>query len=134
MKTVKNIFVLALLIVHCTLLIAQSQTNTLDSLRNIVSELDASANKLPIKVNWDWMPLDSALSYDVYYCAADDSSLIPLKDGIDGSSVWDWQTGSTIYNYFWVKNPLMKYLKIGIVGVNQAGKATAMKCKTYVGF
>lgn len=111
-----------------------AQNKTLDSLRNVINQIENSTKNLPIKVSWNWMTLDSALSYNVYYCAADDSSLIPLKDGIDGSSVWEWQTGSTVYNYFWVKNPLMKYLKIGIVGVNQAGKTTAMRCKTYVGF
>lgn len=107
-----------------------AQNKTLDSLRNVIGQIENSTKNLPIKVSWNWMT-NYPEKYEVYYCAADDSSLIPLKDGIDGSSVWDWQTGMTVYNYFWVKNPLMKYLRIGIVGVDKNGQKTLMKCFTY---
>jgi hypothetical protein len=123
-----------MLIVNCTSSIVQAQNKTLDSLKNIVSSIEGSINNLPQKVSWDYMPIDSALFYNVYYCAANDTSLMPIHSGSNLDDVWDWQTGSTVYNYFWVKKTSLKYLRIGIAGVNQAGKTTAMRCTTYVNF
>lgn len=107
-----------------------AQNKTLDSLKNIINQLELSAGKLPIKISWNWIP-DYSYKFDVYYCSADDSSKIPIKDGINGDLVWDWQTGSTVYNYYWVKQPLKRFLRIGIVGVNNSGQKTLMKCYTY---
>ncbi len=107
--------------------LAFGQNKTLDSLRNVVSDLENSAGKLPIKVSWEWMPVDSASYYVVYYCSADDINKIPIKDGVNPDDIWDWKVGSTIYNYCWVKRPLKKYLVIGLIGVNQAGKKTRLR-------
>src|SRR5574338_769831 len=107
-----------------------AQNNTLDSLRNIITALENSADNLPIKVSWNWLP-NYPEKYEVYYCSADDTTIMPVKDGVDGDLVSDWQTGSTVYNYFWVKQPLKRFLRIGIVGVMSDGQKTLMKCFTY---
>jgi len=106
-----------------------AQNNTLDSLRNVVTSLENSAENLPVKVNWEWMP-EYPVKYDVYYCSADDTTIMPITDGVNGDLVADWMTGSTIYNYFWVKPPLKRFLRIGIIGVF-SGQKTLMKCYTY---
>lgn len=123
----KSLIILFLLTAGAQIL---AQNNALDSLRNIITALENSADNLPIKVSWDWMP-DYPEMYEVYYCSGDDTSLMPIKDGIESGLVWDWQTGSTIYNYYWVKQPLKRFLRIGIVGVMSDGQKTLMKCFTY---
>lgn len=126
-RTLSLVFVgLVLIIGNC-----YSQNKTIDSLRNAITELELSTKQLPIKVSWNYLPYNEAVSYDVYYCSADDTSKIPLKDGIDANLVWDWKLGNTIYNYLWVKQPLKRFLRIGIVGIGGNGQSTLMKCYTY---
>lgn len=121
-----------ILIIFFFVLNAYPQNDTtLQKLKDVVNSIDNSTKNLPIKITWNWMPIDSALSYNIYYCAANDTTIMPIKDGANIIDIWDWQTGSTIYNYYWVRRPSTKYLRIGIIGVNQAGKTTVMKCKTY---
>jgi hypothetical protein len=83
-----------------------------------------------IKVNWD---TDSHnLWYRVYYCAGDDSALFPIKNGVTHDQVWDWQTGSTLYPYFYVKNDgYGKYFRVGIIGESSTGDLSKMTVKTY---
>jgi hypothetical protein len=83
-----------------------------------------------IKVTWDTDPHN--LWYRVYYCAGDDSSLFPIKNGVTHDQVWDWQTGSTLYPYFYVKNDgYGKYFRVGIIGESSTGDLSKMIIKTY---
>lgn len=74
----------------------------------------------------------NALWYQVYYCAGDDSSLFPLKNGITHDKVWDWQTGSTLYPYFYVKNDgYGKFYRVGVIAVSPTGDMSPMMINTY---
>lgn len=83
-----------------------------------------------IKVTWDMQP--NALWYQVYYCAGDDSSKFPIKDGVTHDQVWDWQTGSTLYPYFYIKNDgYGKFYRVGVIAVSFSGDLSPMKVMTY---
>lgn len=98
----------------------------------IVSLLFLScSNSYPqIKVTWETQ--STALWYRIYYCAGDDSSKFPIKDGITHDQVWDWQTGSTLYPYFYIKNDgYGKFYRVGVIAESFSGDLSTMVCKTY---
>ena len=83
-----------------------------------------------IKVTWQ--PDSQNLWYNVYYCAGDDSSKFPLKENSLHSDVWDWQSGSTLYPYFYIKNDgYGKYYRVGVIGISPTGDMSAMSIQTY---
>lgn len=85
-----------------------------------------------IKVTWDLDQTGNILWYNVYYCAGADSSVFPLKDGVTHEQVWDWQTGSTLYPYFYVKQPYLgDFFRVGIIGVSADGNMSTMTVQTY---
>lgn len=83
-----------------------------------------------IKVTWD---MDAqAAYYKVYYCAGNDTSLFPIKDGVTHQQVWDWWTGDTLYPYFYVKNDgYGDYYRVGVIKVSFSGDYTTMTVQTY---
>ena len=85
-----------------------------------------------IRVEWDQDVTGQTLWYQVYYCAGDDTTLFEIRDGVRHDEVWDWQTGSTLYPYFYIKNDGWgKYYRVGVIGVTKDGDQSTMTCTTY---
>lgn len=85
-----------------------------------------------IKVSWDLDQTGNTLWYNVYYCSGADSSVFPLKDGMTHDQVWDWQTGSTLYPYFYVKQPFVgTFFRVGVIGVSADGTPARLSVQTY---
>lgn len=72
-----------------------------------------------IKVSWNPQVSPTGkypVVYHVYYVAGDDTTKFPVKLGATDADIWDWQVGTTIQSYFYVKNDgYGKYFRVGVI-------------------
>lgn len=88
-----------------------------------------------IKIQWDSQESPNKqypVVYHIYYCAGDDTSLFPVKNNAVHQDIWDWEIGTTINNYFYVKNDgFGKFFRIGIIPYSWDGTPADIRIITF---
>ena len=90
-----------------------------------------------ITVRWDGTGESDVLWYAVFYCQGADTTLFPFNTGTDPDSLWmneeivNWSFARTVNDYYChIPNDMVgiTYLRIGVAGINAAGKVGVIRC------
>ena len=90
-----------------------------------------------IKLIWTPSIDPDVWQYAIFYCQGLDTTLFPIKTGVDLDTLWksepisNWQY-ATVYDLKYCLEPKtmtgLTYLRLGISGINSAGKFGIIKC------
>lgn len=90
-----------------------------------------------IKLTWGASTEPDVWQYAIFYCQGSDTTLFPIKTGVDPDTLWksepisNWQY-ATIYDLKFCLEPKLMtgttYLRLGVSAINQAGKYGLIKC------
>jgi len=90
-----------------------------------------------VKLSWNPSTDADVWQYAIFYCQGLDTTLFPIRTGVDPDTLWksepisNWQY-ATIYDLKFCLEPKVMtgitYLRLGVSGINSAGKFGIIKC------
>jgi hypothetical protein len=90
-----------------------------------------------IKLSWNPSTDPDVWQYAIFYCQGLDTTLFPIKTGVDPDTLWKsepittWQH-ATVYDLKFALEPKtipgITYLRLGVSAINSAGKYGLIRC------